>query len=370
MSDGHDASDGGLGNATGTQTPGTQHAGAQAKPPQVGEAKLSCLLRVMLLFSVVFGVAVLLALIRFFPVPEHTNFWDSVFDTGHILIFGSLAVLLLVGATITAGRRGLVGQYLVCGSVALAIGIGVEYWQQFNNRSSELIDVVNDLIGIVSFSMVFAIFDQRISEPRKGWLRRGVLFFVSVALVLVGCIPLFRMSGLYRERRAAMPQLVRFQESWEGIFFYAQSADFVPLSDGPADWPTGWPKDRVLSGWAPIGRLVLTPGRYPGLVVHEPFGDWTGYKYLEFDVLREADTPRTFILRIHDKFHDNLANDRFRKTLEIQPGFQSIRIPLAQVEAGPMLRKSHLQYIAGLTLFTVDLAETESIYLGNMRLSR
>ena len=346
MSDGHDSSGGGAGNQDGP--------------------KLSCLLRLMLIFSVAFGVAILLALIRYFPVPEHTNFWDSAFDTGHILIFGSLTVLLLVGSAITAGRRGLFGQYLVCGLVSLAIGIGVEYWQQFNNRSSELIDVVNDLIGIVSFSMLFAIFDLRIPEPRQGWMKRGFLLLASVALILLGCIPLFRMSALYRERRTAMPQLVRFQESWEAIFFYAQSADFEPVSELPPNWPV----KSVADTRAPIGKLLLKPGRYPGLVVHEPFADWSGYEYLEFDVLREADTPRRFILRIHDKFHDNRTADRFRQTIDIQPGFQSIRIPLDEIETGPMLRKTHLRYIAGLTFFTVDLAEPETIYVGNMRLSR
>ena len=82
------------------------------------------LLRIGLLLGTAVGAASLLALVRFLPVPEHTNFWDSVFDTGHILIFGLLTVAFLIGFLAILERRWITAQYLWSAIIALAIRIG------------------------------------------------------------------------------------------------------------------------------------------------------------------------------------------------------------------------------------------------------
>ena len=212
------------------------------------------LFRVALLFAAAIGAASLLALVRFLPVPEHTNFWDSVFDTGHILIFGLLTVAFLIGLAVVLERRWLTSQYLLAMVVALAIGLAVEYWQKFNDRSAEFIDVVNDAIGICSFTMLFAIFDWRLVAPRRGCLRPGVLFLIATVMIGLGLLPLVRMSSLYRDRRVAMPALMKFKDSWDEIFFYNNSGTFERTSP-PADWP-----DRH---WRGLVRSLRPESREP-----------------------------------------------------------------------------------------------------------
>lgn len=321
------------------------------------------LLRVGLLFAAAVGAASLLALVRFLPVPEKTNFWDSVFDTGHILIFGLLTVAFLVSLAVILERRWLASQYLVAAMTALAIGLGVEYWQKFNDRSAEFIDVVNDVIGICSFSMFFAMFDWRLADPRKGCLRPGVLFMLASCMIGLGLLPFVRMAGLYRERRVSMPVLVEFKDSWDEVFFYNNSGTFESTSP-----PAGWPNDEPAKS---VGKFSFYPSkRYAGVVMHEPYPDWTGYEFLEFDLYYEAKAPRKWILRVHDHFHQNEVRDRFRKALELKPGFQTIRIPLAEIERAPMMRNLHLKFIAGWSLFTIDLDEPESISFSHIGLTK
>ena len=162
-----------------------------AQPTTIPIAK-----RVGLLSILVLAIAALVAVIRFLPTPEHTNFWDVLYDTGHIPIFGLTTVFLLFGAAILFGKRYLWRQYLVTGLLALSIGIAVEVWQQFlKDRSAEFLDVVNDVIGIVGFALLFAIVDERITTPRRGWIKRGWLFLGAIVLLLLGCVPLFRISN-------------------------------------------------------------------------------------------------------------------------------------------------------------------------------
>ena len=327
----------------------------------------SVLLRLLLLTGTVAGTVGLLAMVRYFPVPERTNFWDSVFDTGHIFLFGLMAVMFLTGLAVTLERRWLAGQYLIAGVTSLMIGIAVEYWQQFNNRSAELIDVVNDLIGICAASMIFAMADWRLSEPRRGLLRRRWLFAMAVLLVGLGLLPFIRMSSLYRERRLAMPTLVKFQHSWDEIFFFNNSGTFEPTT-APSDWPS---TSVTKSDDRPAGKFEIYPSaRTPGVVVHEPYPDWTGeYEALEIELFYEAKTPQEWILRVHDLLHSNDPYDRFRRSLELTPGFQTITVPLADIENAPRGRKMHMEHISALSLFTVEIAEPVSITIGSIRLT-
>jgi|GEM_PF-1201042 len=329
-----------------------------SQPPTLPLSK-----RVGLLSALVFAIAALVAVVRFLPAPERTNFWDVLYDTGHIPVFGLVTVFLLFGSAILSGKRYLRRQYLVSSLVALAIGIAIEIWQQFlKDRSAEVLDVVNDVIGIVGCAMLFAIFDYRIQSPRRGLMKPVCLWLGAIVLFVFGCVPLYRITLLYVERRAALPTLLAFRDSWNRKFFYLAGSD-LEITAPPGEWPQSRATDEV-------GKLTLKPGSYSGIVGHEPFPDWTSYQTLELDVLYQDDVERQFVVRVHDREHNNDVKDRFRKSMLMQPGFQTIRIPLADVENGSPLRKIDLKHISGFSLYTPGLKQSKTLYLGNVRLAK
>ena len=223
--------------------------------------------------------------------------------------------------------------------------------------------MVNDVIGICSFSMLFAMFDWRLTSPRQGRLRPGVLFLLATCMIGLGLLPFVRMAGLYRQRHVAMPDLMKFKESWDEVFFYNNSGTFERTAP-----PTDWPDDHQVEF---VGKFSFYPSeRYAGVVMHEPHPDWTGYEFLEIELYYEAAEARQWVLRVHDQFHENDPRDRFAKPVELRPGFQAIRVRLAEIERGPVMRNMHLKFIAGWALFTIDLDKPESISFGRIHLVR
>lgn len=319
--------------------------------------------RVRTVVAALFGILVLFAIIQFLPLPSHHHyFWDSFFDTGHIVIFGGFSVMLLLILQTLFGSWGLRLQYLGVIVVASALGLLLEIWQATVGRNSEWIDLANDVVGILSFSAVYAIFDRRHAEPRSRFMRPMVLATMASLLVLVALYPLYHTTQVYRHRQAIIPRLVDFSLPWKHKFYYTNQCEFS--TEAP---PHSWPNDASKPN--KVARLQTKEGLYPGFVMNDVYPDWSAYEYFEMDVMSSAGQPMPFVLRIHDYDHNDAWDDRFRYEFMLQPGFQTIRIPLKDVQNGALHRKLELSEIAGFALFSPQPVEKTEFYLGDIRLT-
>jgi len=306
------------------------------------------------------GLIFLLSIVEYLPRPAHTQFWDRCYDTGHLFVFGLFVVLVLQIARVLFGTVRLRAQYTL--AMVLSIGTGgiVEVWQQTHGRSAEWVDAYCDLIGVVAFAVIFTLFDSRIPLPRTGTFRRSCLFLIAGVLLAIGLVPLWFVCELYRVRRSILPQLIDFEQPWFQKFYYAQRANYFAMPP-----PEGWPESSTLST---VGRIQAHPGEYPGFVFMEPFPDWNGFRSLEIEVFYGDAVPRGFILRIHDARHNNDVADRFKKEVVLQPGFQTIKVALEDIRAGPQNRDLDLKRIRELALYTYQLDRKVTFYLGEIRL--
>lgn len=309
------------------------------------------------------GIVALLLVIQFLPVPRRTHFWDRFYDTGHILIFGLITVLLLHSLMAVARDRLLLWQYLVAMTTALGMGIGLEIWQAHHNRTAEWIDGFNDVVGILAFASAFAIFDRRIAEPRQGILNRSRLASIVIALLVIGAVPMLNTVEVYSARRHLLPRLVDFRQPWEEVFYYTRSADFERV-ESPVPWPNDDAGVRRV-----VGKLTLHPGHKPGFFMYEPYPDWRGYETLVVELFHTAAETQKFSLLVHDVHHNHRYDDRFNLDLQLKPGFQRIVIPLSDIQRAPHARQMDMSQIAGFRLFAVDLDQSVELYLGELRLS-
>ena len=186
---------------------------------------------------------------------------------------------------------------------------------------------------------------------------------VAVVLLAVGVTPLVRICLKYHRRNQRFPVLLAFDETWYGELCYTNQAGMRIVAP-PADWPR--------EGHAPalVARLDAAPAKYAGIVFSEPYPDWRGYRWLEFEVHLDDPEPRDFVLRIDDRQHDKTFADRFQGHVTLQPGFQTVRFDLEDVKQGPQHRELQLGQVSAVVLFAVDLDRELTVYLGAMRLTK
>ncbi len=269
--------------------------------------------------------------------PEHTLFWGAIFDAGHPPIFGALALLVLI---LLSRRRGKsIAVYLLASAVSLGLGIATEVLQARWSTDANLGDILRDAIGIAAFLLCYAAFDRR--RKRTGFLLLAGALFVSAY------IPVFATFHAYMKRNAAFPVVFDFGAPWQERFLKATGCEVLPN-----------------------GRLVFRTGEYPGIIIEEPFPDWTGWKQLTFRVSSSLPRPVSLVVRIDDIRHNNQYEDRFNQSFTIEPGVNAISIPVADIGEAPRSRKFDLAHVRRILLFLPAPKESVTLELSNLELKR
>lgn len=306
---------------------------------------------------------ILLVILHIIPLPFENRLAQEIENSGHIALFGFFSLILLVFSVQLFGRKipSHIIHYLIAAGLSILTGAAMEYIQQFVGRDTDIWDFVRDVIGTISFLALYMTVDH--SGPtyarRVGYWGRTLIRIASVAAILIMLVPLFSISSLSLYRRAIFPTLCRFEHSWERGLIRTQKAD-LSLSAPPGTWPEARHQQ--------VGKLVLRPGRYPGITIDEPVADWSRYHNLAFDIFNAVDTPITLVIRIDDVRYRPAPDDRFNRAIKAAPGANSIIIPLADIESGPKQRKMNMAAIHDLILFADRLRTPLTIYIDEIRL--
>jgi len=315
------------------------------------------------LIASLFALSVTVLIALFGRLPGETLLWRELQNTAHVPLFGFVAVATLgsLRELVPMFRDRPVIGYLVAAVAALALGLLTEYGQMLTHREPSISDVMRDLAGIITGLGIYAAIDSRMEAVwrRQGRGLRALTVTLCCFVLAISLFPLARLAASYLERNAAFPVIVDFRESWSRVFVECTSAVLTKLSTGEQLSPV---TNRETT------RLDLTPGRYPGVSVIEPYPDWRSFAYLTFVIYSPQRQPLGLVLRIHDASHDQAHSDRFNRRLEIRPGENRFRIPLAEVENAPVGRHMDMSRIAGIALFSAELSASASLYLDTLGL--
>ena len=281
----------------------------------------------------------------------------SVFDAGHVLLFGLVALLALwvLQTSIRAEGLARLRAYGLAFLLVVLLGLGTEFLQIFAARDAGLGDFGRDLIGGAAALLAALAFDRRTwSAPAVG---RGLLVVVAALLAVSGMAESVMVYRDYGRRDAAFPSICGFDSAWEMRFARGRNARLTRVAP-PADWE---------GAAGQVGRLDLgPPADYPGLALSEPGRDWSGYEALEFRAWVEE--PVELVVRVHDAAHDQRYSDRFNRTLRLEAGANRIRIPLAEIAEGPADRRMDLREVAGVAVFADRPQESFTVWLDEFRL--
>ena len=299
------------------------------------------------LFLFVAGLIVVSLLLM--PFSATNLWWTEVFNSGHVLLFLLISLVLYfwLSATFCFSSAAII--YLVVLVTGLLLGVAIEALQGLLQREASVDDLYRDFFGIVSGLGL-------VSLTRQKMLRNKILMgMFSLGFLFLGSGSLFQISWHYIQRAQAFPVILDFNAAWTNSFVRFDKTEMKLSSD-------------KAGGNNHLFRIRFVAARFPGVSIIEPVPDWSTYRKLRFKVASGHNENLNLFLRIHDVYHDQHYQDRFNQKLIIHPGLNEIVISLAQIEKGPLNRDLDLTNIAGLILFMSKVEESQLLEISNIYL--
>ncbi len=229
-------------------------------------------------------------------------------------------------------------------------------------RSFTLSDIFNDILGAICGLVFFFTYDAHLSGswvqwqqyPRSTFLRVCVMFVLGIML-----LPVFEWSYANWERASRFPSLVEFSSDWEMKFVKTTDSELQVVVA-----PEGWKHSTEDL----VGRVKFHSNKYSGFRLEEPYPDWQGYIYLQFDIYSELSNSQPISIRIDDTYRAQPSAKRFNRRIMISPGLNHIQIPLEDIRQAPVSREMDLSSIRRVVLFAVRPPEKFTLYFDNIRL--
>lgn len=313
--------------------------------------------RIILDVAIVLG---LVAVALFAPHPRNLAIWTAIYDAGHAPLFGCIALVVL--RIVSHRTRGLAA-YGVAFAVSVAIGALLEAVQFVGPRDADPLDFLRDVVGAASFLMLARAFERARRAPGPATRGPTLLAVGAVLLWMAVALPVVRVAVAMLQRDAAFPLLHDFESSWGRRFASLNDAELQLTTP-----PESWPREASALREASVARIDFKPSTYSGLTLGEPASDWSGYEYLAFETYSELDSTLTLIVRIDDLHAEQNYHDRFNRGIPIHPGLSRVRIPLADVQAGPRDRALDLSQVRLVVLFVHRPEAPFSLYVDAIRL--
>jgi len=308
-------------------------------------------------------ISTALIVLEKFEVPLDTFFWRSVFDVGHIPLFGIISIAFLgLSQTLWVRRfSNPLVHYVIALCLTGLLGLITEIIQYFTPRDADIRDLVNDGLGAICFLGLHLTFDRRlpgsgISLSRN---RKYIIRFAVVTLGIIALMPTLNWIGTYINRNINFPEICTFESAWEQKFIFVDNAS---LSIIPAPKNFGGTKNNY------VGRVDFKKHYYSNLYIVETYPDWTGYDYFSFSIYSENTEVVNIELRINDKKHNNNYNDRFNRTFSIKSGNNNISIPLEDIAKAPESRFMDMQNMYLIVLFSAQPENEFTLYFDNFKL--
>ncbi len=273
--------------------------------------------------------------------PYRRIFAPEVHAFGHLVFFAILAWVALQLPMVRRYSYPVRAVVVLVGAVLL--GGMIELIQPYFGRSAAIKDVWQNLLG--------ASITVALSAPR-GAARRILVSVVAVVLFLEMHNP---VTSLWDRgvARIQFPVLSDFSTAFED-----------------RRWSSGTPDSSIARVGQRSLRVDLQPSRYAGTTMRRSFGDWNEHNTLEFSIyVPDGSLGITVSIRDHEHLDRGGAYiDRFNRRFLLQPGWNDVSIPVADIRDAPQERQQDLSDIAELAIFTSNLEEERTFYLDRVRL--
>jgi VanZ family protein len=309
------------------------------------------------------AIAAALTFLMSVQMPNHTQLWRELTNSGHAVLFGGMAVAILMLSWQLLRKRfpHVSHHYLIAFVATIGLGAATEIIQLYTARDADIYDFLMDTLGAASFLCLVAAFDRRLrrSAPSGSESRRKIgltlagLCFIALAFLSPGIWATAMIA-----RTADFPVICGFDSYWETKWIHPIRATLERIPP-PAGFTTA-------SGL--VGKFTTLMSRYPKLEFIEVDPDWRGYSSLSLDIYSELDESVNLAIRIDDVHHNDRFEDRFNRRMVVKPGLNHFAFSMDEIRTAPKGREMDLEHITHLLVFAVYPRQPFTVYIDNLRL--
>jgi len=293
------------------------------------------------------GILALLLLLAFGRPPDDSFLWRTVFDLGHVPLFGAIGLLTLwIVRHVAAPAAGEWAQVVLALLATAVLSLITEIAQIGQpGRQAEVGDALNNLTGAVCFVAIAA-------AMRPGpWRAAGEAGQPAARLVLAAAVlalaialsPLATVTWSYAARSSKLPVVAQLGAAWQAPLTSAPSVQLERVAP-----PQAW---EAVKGET-VTRMRFLDSPWPSVTVREPWPDWSGYARLRFRVWSDVSDPVQLNIRVDDVVRTRAYKDRYEGSVIVVPGANDFAIPLDTVRRSPQDREMDLARVSQFFFFT------------------
>jgi hypothetical protein len=268
-------------------------------------------------------------------------------NLAHLAYFALMAWALTLLPQVT--RRKLSLQFILPLSAVFAMGGAIELIQPRFGRTASWSDLGLDLMGALLGLLFFA-------AGRRLLNRRLLAVGQLAALALAGYALAGPAATLWDMEQASrsFPILGDFESRFEAGRWVQGTIDHTLARHGSGSL-----------------RVDLSTALYSGTALIRSIGDWRGYTTFALSIYNPGPGPLRIIISIRDQEHERRGghyHDRFNRTFHLKPGWNDLRIPVAEIEKAPRERTMDMSRLREIGIFAANLPTPRVIHLDNLRL--
>lgn len=312
---------------------------------------------------VLYGAMVLFLLAVFGLEKPRGLLEETLHDLREVFFFG-FAALVILELTALVGRRWIRKRslyYAVAIAAVLPLILGYEMLVEGNPEHPWR--GVHSFVAAFGFLALSAALDRGLKREHawlRGWPRRSL--GTGATLLIVGVLhALIPVFVSYAGRAGAFPVVVDLASRWQEPFIEVAGDAELFVGKGPEEWP------RRAGRRVAVLFLDGTPGA--GVIVHEPFKDWSGLSTMTINVHSNAQRPVRLVLRLEDRTREQPAEERIDYVLRVVPGANDFYIPLESLSTTPSGRTFNMSSIRRIGLYLGEPAEAMRVYFHRIRIS-
>ena len=286
------------------------------------------------------------------PGSNTHRVYQEFWDTGHMVLFAGLAMILLSLPLFNKKPWWL--WFVLISMFCLGLGMAVELIQLVIGRTFDMKDLLNDLLGGYLGLLFFTAL-----QSHRPIAIRVAMYPLMLLLIVIVLRPLAFAAFDEFIMRDEFPVLADFETPYE-LSRWDNNLASLSIDD-----------KQVRYGEKAL-RIEFAVGKYPAIILKDFPGDWQGYVTLKFSVYNTRDIDLMMELKIYDQQHIENGykySDRFNRELTLRPGWNDFSIALEEVQAAPKRRSLELRNIARFSLFLHNLDKPMLMYLDGLRLS-